>query len=57
MPPKKAATEGEGLALTENDVRVLSLAWQCFETMPKVNLPFFSLCSSKRTKLTDFRSA
>ena len=40
MPPKESATsaaESSGPKLTDSEVRVLSLAWQCFKTMPQVS--------------------
>ncbi|KAF2211162.1 hypothetical protein CERZMDRAFT_85708 [Cercospora zeae-maydis SCOH1-5] len=45
MPPKNASKStaapatpsGDGRKLTDTDVKMLQLAWQCFETMPKVD--------------------
>ncbi|KAI5361488.1 hypothetical protein Slin15195_G126030 [Septoria linicola] len=41
MAPKEAscatAATGDGPKLTENDLRVLALSWQCFRTMPSVD--------------------
>lgn len=47
MPPKEPSIKGDGLVLTEAELRTMKIAWQCFKTRPSVSLPsLFSAFSS-----------
>ena len=42
------STKEEGVSFSPREMQVLALAWQCFDTDPKVRLPASLSCESLR---------